>query len=203
MQSETDEAGQTVFSESVPSAHLLGGRQGTQHSKSGSPQKQHPLQHIPHAQAGFYLSSCLYLLWSLPTFNSTSPSGEAGRDSMEESPARCPPCFLQSQAAALQVLKCQDEDHSFGNQQHMIMLNCSPVYTCSTKNTTLYHANQSSIYSGCEKAAYLTWMEMVTHLPPSQRCDALAWDLMLCADSMPADRLPFPLRKEARRIKNT
>lgn len=120
--------------------------------------------HTTHT--GRFLSCLMFIpVCSLPTFTSASPSGEAGRDSAEESPAHRPPWFLQSQAAAVQVLKCQGEDHSFGNQQHMIMLNCSPVYTCSTKNTTLYHANQSSIYSGCKKAAYLTWIEVVPTSP--------------------------------------
>ncbi|CAM9379677.1 unnamed protein product, partial [Bubo scandiacus] len=33
--------------------------------------------------AGFYVISCSYLLWSLRTFISVSPSGEAGRDSVK------------------------------------------------------------------------------------------------------------------------
>lgn len=93
--------------------------------------------------------------------------------------ARCPPSFQQPQEAVLQVLKCHCKDHSVGNQQHLIVLNCSPIYTCGTKNTTLYHANQRGIYTGCKKAVYLTVIKAVTHLPASQRCDASAQGLML------------------------
>lgn len=143
----------------------------------------------PHT--GRFLSYLMFIPPLEPTYLHFCQSQWWGRQGQRwRVTCRHPPCFLQSQAAALQVLKYQGKDHSFGNQQHMIMLSCSPVYTCSTKNTTLYHANQSSIYSGCKKAAYLTWIKVVTHLPPSHRCDVLAQGLMLWARSMPAD-CPF------------
>lgn len=77
-------------------------------------------QPTPHTQPGFHPLSCPNLLWSLPTFSGARARGQAEGTECQ--------CHLPGIPQLLQpALKCQGEHGSLGNEQHMMMLNCSPV----------------------------------------------------------------------------